>query len=514
MYYTAAYIRLSREDGDKEESDSVANQRKLLQDYIGRTEGLVYAGEYVDDGFSGTDFCRPAFQDMLRDIRNGTITCVAVKDLSRFGRDYIDAGAYLERYFPKLGVRFISVAEGIDSLYREYDMMLPIRNIFNEQYARDISQKIQAAIRIRQESGDFIGAFACYGYRKSGAVKGRLVVDPYAAGVVRRIFSLYLQGVGKREIADILNREGILCPAEYKRALGEAYFNPNCRGTGSCWTYSAVNGILHREMYLGNMVQGTKHQRLREKQKAVAPEQWIRVEQTHEPIIDRQTWERTQRLLRGKSGKPAAGSGKNLFAGLAKCGDCGRSMVKNTWRLADGSCTGALYCGTYKRHGRTSCTPHALPQEVLEKVVLQDLNHLIAQIDNLREWVYGRCFPPGEGHAEAGRKHGIRTEYHRIRRLKQAVYEDYREGLVTKEEYGAYLADYRKREAVLQQQLYAAEQEGSPVEGTESPWLRQFLESGRIRQLDRATVTEMIGEIRVYEGKRIRICYNFQDCIF
>src|SRR5699024_9800911 len=138
-------------------------------------------------------------------------------DLSRFGRDYIDAGAYLERYFPKLGVRFISVAEGIDSLHREYDMMLPIRNIFNEQYARDISQKIQAAIRILQESGEFIGAFACYGYRKSGAVKGRLVVDPYAAGVVRRIFSLYLQGVGKREIADILNREGILCPAEYKR---------------------------------------------------------------------------------------------------------------------------------------------------------------------------------------------------------------------------------------------------------------------------------------------------------
>ena len=152
--------------------------------------------------------------------------------------------------------------------------------------------------------------------------------------------------------------------------------------------------------------------------------------------------------------------------------------MKNTWRLADGSCTGVLYCGTYKRHGRTSCTPHALPQEVLEKVVLQDLNHLIAQIDNLREWVYGRCFPPGEGHAEAGRKHGIRTEYHRIRRLKQAVYEDYREGLVTKEEYGAYLADYRKRETVLQQQLYAAEQEGSPVEGTESPWLRQLLESG------------------------------------
>lgn len=291
VYQTAVYIRLSREDGDKAESDSVGNQRKLLMDFLKSEPELSLFSEYVDDGWSGTSFKRPAFERMIRDIEAGLVDCVAVKDLSRLGRDYIDTGRLLERYFPDMGVRFISLADGIDSRKQEYDMLLPIKNIFNEQYARDISRKIHAVVRTKQKAGEFIGAFACYGYRKSPSDKNRLVVDERAAEVVRMIFQLFLEGKGKNTIARMLNDRGIPCPSEYKRLNGENYRNGGRLSGQSCWTYSTVNKILHSEMYLGNMVQGRRFQRMRGKAKQVDRENWIVVEGTHEAIIDRQVWE-------------------------------------------------------------------------------------------------------------------------------------------------------------------------------------------------------------------------------
>ena len=226
-YNVAAYIRLSREDGDKEESDSVGNQKKLLTEYVSEQEELVLYDMYIDDGYTGTSFHRPAFQRMLTDIESKKVNCVVVKDLSRFGRDYIETGRYLERLFPELDVRFISISDHIDSVKKSYDMLLPIRNIFNEQYARDVSEKVQTALRTKQKAGEFIGAFPSYGYKKSTADKNKLVIDEYAASVVRRIFSLYIQGYGKQKIAAILNEEEILCPSEYKRMKGENYRNNN-----------------------------------------------------------------------------------------------------------------------------------------------------------------------------------------------------------------------------------------------------------------------------------------------
>ncbi len=229
-FYTGAYIRLSREDGDREESDSVANQKKLLTDYIKKHKELLLYNMYVDDGYSGITFQRPGFQQMIADIENKKISCVIVKDLSRFGRDYIETGRFLERYFPQRGIRFISVSDHIDSTRQSYDMLLPIKNIFNEQYARDISGKVRAALRTKQHRGEFIGAFASYGYRKSPSDKNRLIIDPYAASIIRRIFSLYLQGFGKQQIARMLNAEGILCPSEYKKSPDCAIPIPD-RGT-------------------------------------------------------------------------------------------------------------------------------------------------------------------------------------------------------------------------------------------------------------------------------------------
>ena len=513
LFNVAIYIRLSREDGDKEESDSVGNQRKLLTEYVAKKEDFILYDIYVDDGYSGTDFHRPGFRKMIADIEDGKVNCVVVKDLSRFGRDYIDTGRYLERHFPDLGVRFISVTDSIDSMKQAYDMLLPIKNIFNEQYARDISKKIQATVKSKQKAGEFIGAFTSYGYKKSPVDKNKLVIDDYAADVVRRIFSLYIQGYGKQRIAKLLNAEGILCPAEYKKVNGENYKNCSRLESTTYWSYSTINSILHREMYVGNMVQGTKHQRMRSKQKKMPKEEWIIVENTHEPIIDKETWEKAQSLLKKRTREPDWKTNKNIFAGFVKCGDCGRAMTKNMWRRADGSKTYSLYCGTYKRNGKQYCTPHTLPMAVLEDIVLGDLKAIVDSVDNLKELIQSQSFTASKVKRIADTELSkIKAELERVKRLKKSIYEDYREELISKEEFLSYREDYLKKEELYSKQIEALEEKkkDSVTEDVfETPWLKRLLELKDIEALDRDIVVEMISEIKVYENRKIKITYNF-----
>ena len=513
LFNVAIYIRLSREDGDKEESDSVGNQRKLLTEYVAKKDDFILYDVYVDDGYSGTNFNRPSFQRMIADIEDGKVNCVVVKDLSRFGRDYIDTVRYLERYFPELGVRFISVTDSIDSMKQAYDMLLPIKNIFNEQYARDISKKIQATVKSKQKAGEFIGAFTSYGYKKSPVDKNKLVIDDYAADVVRRIFSLYIQGYGKQRIAKLLNAEGILCPAEYKKVNGENYKNCNRLESTTYWSYSTINSILHREMYVGNMVQGTKHQRMRSKQKKMPKEEWIIVENTHEPIIDKATWEKAQSLLQKRTRELDLETNKNIFAGFVKCGDCGRAMTKNMWRRADGSKTYSLYCGTYKRNGKQYCTPHTLPMAVLEDIVLGDLKAIVDSVDNLKELVQSQSFTASKVKRIADTELSkIKAELERVKRLKKSIYEDYREELISKEEFLSYREDYLKKEELYSKQIEALEEkkkDNVTEDVFETPWLKRLLELKDIETLDRDIVVEMISEIKVYENRKIKITYNF-----
>jgi site-specific DNA recombinase len=515
LFHAAIYIRLSREDGDKEESDSIGNQRKYLEEYASKAEGLTVYDTYVDDGYTGTSFHRPGFQRMLADIEDGKVNCVVVKDLSRFGRDYIDTGRYLERVFPELGVRFISVSDGIDSIRQAYDMLLPIKNIFNEQYARDISKKIHATVASKQKAGEFIGAFASYGYKKSPIDKNKLVVDEYAAGVVREVFRLYVGGMGKQSIAKRLNAEGILCPSAYKRANGDNYKNCNRLGNASYWTYATIHAMLKNEMYLGNMVQGKKHQRMRGRQKVVGKENWVIVNGTHEAIIDLETWEKTQKLLQKKHKDIDLETNKNIFAGFLQCGDCGRSMMKNTWRRADGTKGCSFYCGTYKRQGKAYCTPHALPFSVLEHIIKRDLEEIIKSIEDLQELVESQPFPGSKGKEvtkqEIARVNG---ELERVKKLKKSVYEDYKEGLVTKEEFLAYQKDYREKEALYARQAKSLEEKSGDTSIGDifmEPWIKRLLGQKNVEKLDRETVVEMIDQIIVYEGNRIKIRYNFGD---
>ena len=349
---TALYCRLSREDGDRMESDSIGNQRKLLEEYIENHPELTVAECYADDGYTGTNFQRPAFQRMLRDMESGRIRCVLVKDLSRFGRDYIETGRYLERWLPEHGVRFIAVTDNIDSARGAYDMMMPLKNLFNTQYARDISQKVKSALRAKQQRGEFIGAFASYGYCKDPQNHNRLVIDPPAAEVVRRIFTLFENGTGKLRIARQLNEEGIPCPSEYKRLTGEKYRNNHRLAATTYWTYATIHRILQNEMYIGNMEQGRDdrlqmHGKARRKERSL----WTVVPGTHQPIIEQDQWQRVQTLLNANARTPDFRQSISPFAGVLKCGDCGRAMVRTAWGGKTFSPS-----GSYKRCGASVCS--------------------------------------------------------------------------------------------------------------------------------------------------------------
>lgn len=454
---------------------------------------------------------------MTKDIESGQVNCVIVKDLSRFGRDYIDTGKYLERYFPLHNVRFISITDNIDSLQRPYDLLLPIKNIFNEQYAKDISQKIHASISTKQKAGEFIGAFASYGYQKSPADKNKLIIDEYAAEIVRRIFRLYLSGCGKLRIASILNEQGIVCPSEYKRMNGENYRNSNRLPATSYWTYSTINRILQNELYLGNMVQGRKTQHMRQKPMSREKTDWIIVENTHEPIIDKATWERTQELLKRRTRTTNLHTNASIFAGFLKCGDCGRAMTKKSPSPIH------YYCGTYVRSGRNYCTPHSISHAVLEKIILEDMQKILSQTQNLQKLVeqnYAAVLTE-KPLANAQKSAQLDARLKKIQKLKQTLYEDYKEDLISKEEFLTFREDYRKKEDLLLRQirgLKAPISESLPDTGTEistkitgNPWFIQLLAHKSIIRLDREMIIEMIHKIEIYDGHRIKIIYNFSQ---
>lgn len=529
LFLTAIYIRLSREDGDKIESDSIVNQKKLITEYLKGKENFAVYDIYIDDGYTGTNFNRPAFRKMIMDIETGRANCVIVKDLSRFGRDYIDAGKYLERYFPEHNVRFISITDHIDSANQTYDMLLPIKNIFNEQYARDISGKVHASLTTKQKAGEFIGAFASYGYKKSPIDKNKLIIDEYAAEIVRKIFRFYIEGYGKIRIAGILNAGNIPCPSEYKKLNGENYRNSNRPDNACHWTYSTINHILHNEMYIGNMVQGKTRQYMHGRAKPQDKENWHIIQGTHEPVIDHDTWAKTQTLLKRRTRmtnsetdtntdkkndtqvdkKTDLKANANIFAGFLKCGDCGKTLCKKT---SNGKIR--YYCGAYVRSGRKCCTPHAISYTILEDIVLQDLRDILQNVDDLPDIMakYASSFNSMKNQTVQN-PNPLYSELQKIRKLKKEVYEDYKEHLVSKNEYISYHRDYTNKEALLTGQLEKIKSSFrlTSSDSLEAVWVRQMAELKKIRNLTRPIIVEMIQEIKVYKNHRIVISYHYSD---
>ncbi|MCD8335879.1 MAG: recombinase family protein, partial [Lachnospiraceae bacterium] len=289
-YFRAAiYLRLSKEDedvalGNKHESNSITNQKELILDYLKTKQDINVVSVRIDDGYSGVNFERPEFQRMMEDVKKGVVDCIVVKDLSRFGRNYIEAGRYIEKIFPALGIRFISVTDNYDSHIDQgsQDIMIAFKNLINDSYLRDLSTKIRSHLTVKEKNGEFIGNFAVYGYLKDTETANHLIVDPFASEIVKDIFRMKLDGMSSRAIADKLNEAHVLSPMEYKRSIGINYETSFKAGKQAMWSPNAVARILTNRVYTGVLEQGKRtrpNYKIKNTEKVDANE-WIRVEHT------------------------------------------------------------------------------------------------------------------------------------------------------------------------------------------------------------------------------------------
>lgn len=501
----ALYIRLSKDDGDKEESDSVTNQRMILLNFLNNHEDLTLYQEYVDDGYSGLTTDRPAFQQMLDDIDDGKVDCVVVKDLSRFGRNYKCSGKFQEELFPDWGVRFIAIGDGYDSANNgdEYDNILSLKNYFNEFSSRDTSKKVRRVIKELQAQGKFVAAFAPYGYKRNPVDKHQLIVDDYAAGIVKRIYEMYLSGMGMMTISKALNAEGVVCPTVYKNTNGSNYTNSNRLKETVYWTETTVKNILKNETYTGVLVQGKTVRRLNRKPKKLPPSQWIRIPDMHEAIISKETFEKAQMLLKRNSRSMKVDAPSSLFAGVLKCKECGRALCKTEYDKVI-----TYKCSTYKRKGRQLCSPHAIKLETLSDIVKDDLNCMIEQIKDLDAMVKKHELPAKKNFAD--QKEKLEREIANTKRKKTSSYDDYKEGVISVEDYKTYAKLCDEKISQLETQLKSildAEQENQIL--PKSRWIDKLLQTKKIEVLDKEMVLDMVDTIWICENNVIEIVYRF-----
>ncbi|MGN0298066.1 MAG: recombinase family protein [Lachnospiraceae bacterium] len=530
-YHAAIYLRLSREDGDvtagsKNESNSIVNQKNLILDFLKDKDDIQVVSIREDDGYSGVDFNRPGFQLMLQDIKKGIIDCIIVKDLSRFGRNYIEVGRYLEKLFPILGVRFIAVNDNYDSLHTDtvYDLVMPFKNLINDAYCRDLSVKIRSHLAIKRKNGEFIGAFACYGYLKDPQNKHKLIIDSYAGSVVQNIFRMKINGYSQYKIADILNKQGILSPMEYKRSIGihfETSFKVNPK---ALWSAKAVSRILTNEVYTGVLVQGkqtTPNHKVKIR-RTVDAKDWIRIEHAHPPLIHPDLFDIVQILMERDTRTSPKAESVFPLAGLLYCGDCGQPMIRKTTSYSSKD-SKALSSQTYAyfvcqgQCTNQSCSWHRICEKDLLDAVLQAVNfHMKNLLDSEKALSSVDTVPSVPLLIQKYKEHISRkeTELRKVEKLKMDIYEDLKEGLLNKAEYLKLKNEFEQRmedtmECIqnLYTELTALQENHSPHDA----WLHYFQKFHKLEKLTRWAAAIMINRILVYEDTRIKIIFNFQD---
>ena len=456
---------------------------------------------------------------MMRDIEAGGVNCVVVKDLSRFGRDYIEAGRYIQKTFPALGVRFIALTDHYDSLQAdtgESSIVLPVKNFINDSYCRDISTKVKSGLEVKRKNGEYISPFAVYGYRKDKENRNRLVVDEYAAGIVRKIFAWKIAGMAVAAIAEQLNGLGILSPKEYKKSLGLKY-NSGFSGAGrSLWGSASVKRILTDETYLGHLLQGkTQKVNYKVKKSVEKPkEEWVRVENTHEPLVSEDDFQIVQNLLKSDSRLGPGMEKAGLFAGLLFCGDCKEQMVRRVNRYK-GKEKVYYICST-KNRGE-GCSRHSIEEEVLkglvEKTVKKYANTFLEE-----KTLFDRAKEKEEGSPAISAYDKeicrLKEEQDRYYSLCSGLYEDLRAGVITKEEFerlhgsfkgkAAQLEEAQKKQESLIKEMF---KKGILSAGR----LKAFQDCVELKELDRHTLGSLVKRIYVYEDRRIKIEYYFMD---
>ena len=516
-YNVGIYCRLSNDDERDGESVSIENQKLLLQSYV-RQMGWNEIDVYIDDGYTGTNFNRPGVQRLIEDAKAKRINLILVKDLSRFGRNYIEIGQYTDYLFPSIGCRFVALNNGVDTESKNgsTDVMCFL-NLFNEFYSRDTSKKVKAVKRACAENGKFMGTYPAYGYKRDNEDKHHLVIDEDTAPIVRRIFSMRATGMGFTGIAAQLNEEGIPPPGVlYYQRKGQS----DPRRVNHKWADQTVKNMVRNEVYIGNMVQGkTGTVSYKNKKLISKPEdEWIRVEGTHEPIISQEIWDTVQSIDQKRVRKNAASDGiRSVFTGLVYCAECGFKMRNHTEKFTykDGSPGrySSFICGNYARSGKSACTIHTIYENVLEQIVLEDIREKARFAAHDPEMLAQHILRLKDKEAQSHRTSceqelkAVKTRLDELERLMQSLYEDKYSGTVPQSVFQTLMRKYEteraeKAAALPELELkLKAHMENRQDAGRWTEIIRQYTE---ITKLDESMLFALVDRIEVGEAQKVR----------
>lgn len=505
------YLRLSKEDGEKTESNSISNQREMINSYA-RKNQITMVKEYVDDGYSGANFDRPNFKEMIKAAYDRKFNTIIVKDLSRFGRDYIEAGKYIQRIFPENGIRFISVNDNYDSKSADMNdthLILPIKNFINDSYCRDISNKVKSSQKIKREKGDFISAFAPYGYKKSDENKNKLVVDEQAAPNIKNIFDMKLLGYSSKAIADELNHLGVLTPRKYKESQGF-----KCNGfqniKGGNWSAKAVNRIIENEVYIGNTLQGKSITLNYKNKKQIGKdkEEWVRVENTHEAIISKEVFAIANTMLKRDLNNSRGKDKIDIFTGMLFCKECESSLIRRTVKYKEREEVFYI-CSKYNKE--KSCSRHSIKEDTLIKAV----SKIIKTYIEFNEKLYSKVQLIDINRNLKDKQIPIlKREKAMTEELLSSLYLDLKEDVISKEEYQLFRKNYMEKltklDESIQYRLKRQEDTKYKIDENKS-WIIDINRYKNLSEIDRLSVVMLIDKIYISEDKTIDVRFNHTE---
>ena len=528
VYNAALYLRLSRDDDNTGESNSIATQRMILRQYAERN-GLSVVDEYVDDGYSGTNFDRPDFKRMISDIEDGRINCVLVKDLSRFGRNYLETGMYIEMRFPRLGVRFIAVDSGIDSNIQQSAEFAPFVNIMNEWYARDISRKVTKAFRTRHENGAHYGAYAPLGYRKDPDQTGHLLIDDETCWIIKKIFAMAAQGFGAAKITHTLTAEQIPTASwlNFQRYGTFAHiYEGQPESKRYEWSIAQVKSILQDETYIGNSIHNKQtNVSYKDKKKIRKPKsEWWRAENTHEAIISKDVFELVQQSIANRRRRQKNGT-TQIFAGLVKCSDCGWSLAFAT-NNQNKNPYGYYHCSKHGQ-GLRQCSMHYIRYDVLYAAVLSRLQYWIQNVHQDEETVRNHLLQASEGNRTSTASRAEQEKKRCEKRLAKLddmfakLYEDQLSGKISERNFKMLSAKYQNEQSEMESkietlttQLKSAKQQSDGID----KWIALAKKISNPTELSAELLNTLIEKIIVHEATKdadgnreqeIEILYRF-----
>ena len=520
QYNVAIYLRISNEENARTVG-TIEFQKQIALEYMKNRTDMVLYDIYIDNGRTGTNFNREGFQQMMYDVYNGKVNCIIVKDLSRFGREYIEMGEYVDKIFPLLGIRFIAINDYVDNMVVPCDVTVPIKNVINALYAKDTSRKIASAFRTKQLNGEYTGGMGPYGYTVSEEDRDKLVVDPEAANVVKMIFKWKLEGLGVVAICRLLVSMGIAPPAKYKYDRG--IFKNKKFANMKFWSESMIVRILANEVYTGNMVQGRTKRSLYNSipLRRVDKKDWIIVENTHEAIVSKEDFNAVQEMMAQYNRKPKArktNKKENILKGLVVCGDCGYRMVRGDYKDREKGIPNYYFICRQHSVYPESCQTTSIKEDVLKSIVHQSIKMQIKTLSKIEESMLAASTAPETKHAMYSMTKQISETLSNIAYIKEnrvRIATDFARQMIDEEEYNILRDQFAVELQNAAERLEMLENKRDKFNKLFSAdrWISELKQYSSSKKLSAAMVNEFLKSIKVYPDKRIEIEWKHQDTI-